>query len=109
MLKAIADLGVKEQFAAGQVAIGVSNGKLVVLHSRVRNLKLRIPEGQPKPDSFYREVARIFAGLAVNTPRPAAVIAEANSVPISRIHGWIKEARRRGLLAPGERQARRRR
>jgi hypothetical protein len=103
-------LGVAEQFAAGLVAIGPDDeGKPMVLRSRVRNLRLQVPEGQPKPDSFYREVARLYGEVAVNTPRPAAVLAEANGVPVARVHGWLKEARRRGLLAPGERQARRQR
>ena len=105
-----ADKGIAEQFAAGYAGIGWGDdGKPVALHSRVRNLRLRVPEGQPKPDSFYGEVARIYGEVTVNTARPAAVIAEANSVPVSTVHGWIKEARRRGLLAPGERQARRQR
>ena len=96
--------GVSEQLAAGEVAMGPGGQ---VLRSRVRNLRLRVPKGQPKPDSFYREVARLFGEVSVNTPRPAAVLAEANEVPVARIHGWVKEARRRGLLAPGERQVRR--
>jgi hypothetical protein len=79
----------------------------MLLASRVRNLTLRVPEGQPKPDSFYREVARLFGEASVNSPRPAAVIAEANEVKVSTVHGWVKEASRRGLLAPGERQVRR--
>jgi hypothetical protein len=103
----VAALGATEQLAAGYVAIGVGyDGKPVLLRSRVRNLQLRVPDGQPKPDTFYREVARLYGEVAVNSARPAAVIAEANSVPVSTVHGWTKEARRRGLLAPGERQTR---
>jgi hypothetical protein len=103
-----AALGVSEQFAAGQLAIGPGmDGKPVVLRSRVRNLVLRVPQGQPKPDTFYREVARIYSEVAVDSPRPAAVIAEANDIPTARVHGWVKEARSRGLLTAGERQARR--
>jgi hypothetical protein len=64
-------MGVAKEFAAGEVAIGVSDGKPVVLRSRVRNLRLRVPDGQPKPDSFYREVARLYSGVAFNTSRPA--------------------------------------
>jgi len=108
MMAQIAQAGATEAFDKGQEAIGLSPwGKPEVLRSRVRNLRLRVPEGQPKPDSFYREVARLYGEVALNTSQPAVAIAEANSVPISRVHGWIKEARRRGLLAPGERQGRR--
>jgi hypothetical protein len=99
-----ADPGVTEQLDAGEVAMGPGP---VVLRSRVRNLKLRVPEGQPKPDSFYKDVARLYGEVALNTPQPAVVIAKANGVPVRRVHGWVKEARRRGLMAPGERQARR--
>jgi hypothetical protein len=107
-MEEVAALGVSEQFNAGEIGIGWGlDGKPVVLRSRIRNLQLRIPEGQPKPDSFYQEVARLFGEIAVNSPRPAAVLAEANDVKPSTVHGWVKEARRRGLLAPGERQARR--
>ena len=113
----LGDMGVAEQVATGELAFGFTDGKLVVLgpvvpvglRSRVRNLLLEVPEGQPKPDSFYREVARLYSEVALNSPRPAAVLAEANSVPVSTVHGWVKEARRRGLLAPGERQVRRKR
>jgi len=77
------------------------------VRSRMRKKTLEVPEGQPKPDRFYRDLARLYEDLALDTPRPAAVIAEANGVPVRRVHGWVKEARRRGLLAPGERQARR--
>ena len=67
----------------------------------------RVPYGQPKPDSFYKDVARVFSDLSMDSARPAAVISEANGVPVSTVHGWVKEARRRGFLSPGERQARR--
>lgn len=79
------------------------------LRSRVRSLRLDVPEGQPKPDRFYREVARIYSDVAVGSTRPALDIAEANSVPRTTVHGWLKEARRRGFLAPAERQGRKRR
>jgi hypothetical protein len=99
-------LGVREQVAAGYVAMGSElDGSPVALRSRVRNLRLRVPAGQPKPDRFYAEVARLYAEVAVDSSRPAAVLAEANDVPLSRVHGWIKEARARGLLAAGARQA----
>src|SRR6266511_2308763 len=31
-----------------------------------------------------------------------AAIAAVNGVPVSSVHGWVKEARRRGFLPPGQ-------
>jgi len=67
---------------------------------------LAVPERQPKPDSFYRAVADAFAHLTTTSTRPAAVLAEANGVPVTQVHGWVKEARRRSLLPAGERSRR---
>lgn len=53
------------------------------------------------PDGFYREVARAYHDLALGSSRPAAELAEANGVPRTTAHRWIKEARRRGYLPPG--------
>ena len=69
-------------------------------------LKLALPEGRPKPDEFYRRVADVFAYLTTVSPRPANDLADANGVRVTTVHGWVKEARRRGLLASGERARR---
>lgn len=53
------------------------------------------------PDAFYRRVADAYLDLAQASSRPAAELAEANSVPTTTAHRWIKEARRRGYLPPG--------
>ena len=63
-------LGITEQYAAGLAAVGFElDGKPVALRSRVRNLTLRVPEGQPKPDSFYKQLARLYEDIALDTPR----------------------------------------
>lgn len=67
------------------------------------NLKLRIPEGRGRPDSFYAQVAERFAYLTTASQSPATDLAQANGVPTTTVHGWVKEARRRGLLPAGER------
>jgi len=54
-----------------------------------------------RPDAFYRDVASTYRHLASASPRPAAELAEANRVPVTTAHRWIKEARRRGFLPPG--------
>jgi hypothetical protein len=40
-------------------------------------------------------------GSLTTSPRPVADLATANEVPVSTAQRWVKEARRRGLLAPG--------
>ncbi len=71
---------------------------------RVPRLKLKVPPGNTKkPDSFFEQVAERFAYLSTVSARPATDLAEANGVNVTTVHGWVKEARRRGLLAPGER------
>ena len=73
---------------------------------RAPRLRMRVPEGRGKPDAFYQQVAERFAYLLTVSKSPANELAVANDVPVERVHGWVKEARRRGLLARGERTAR---
>ena len=60
------------------------------------------PHPRPKPDSFYQEVARDYLDAASVSARPAVNLAKGAGVPVSTVHGWIKEARRRGFLPPGQ-------
>jgi hypothetical protein len=65
----------------------------------------RLPLPQPGgkyPDSFYERFAQVYAQLARadTVAAPAVTIADANAVPVTTVHRWAKEARRRGLLAP---------
>jgi hypothetical protein len=74
---------------------------------RAPRLKLRIPEGPgKKPDEFYRQVADRFTYLGTVSTRPASELAAANEVNVSTIHGWVKEARRRGLMPAADRRKR---
>ena len=57
--------------------------------------------GRGRGDGFYREVAGAYRSLAQSSARPAAELAEANGVPVTTAHRWVKEARRRGFLPPG--------
>lgn len=61
---------------------------------------IAVPEGTRKPDSFYVDVAVAFSELAGRSKQPAGELAEANAVPVTTVHRWVKEARRRGLMAP---------
>lgn len=65
---------------------------------RAPRLKLVIPNGRRKPDDFYRQVAVRFAHQATVSTHPSNDLAEANGVPVSTIHGWVKEARNRGVM-----------
>lgn len=58
-------------------------------------------DGRGRPDDFYAHVAAIYRHLVGQTKQPVASIAAANNVPKTTAHRWIKEARSRGLLAPG--------
>jgi hypothetical protein len=62
---------------------------------------LRDSAGGGYRDEFYGAVAAIYRSLAASTPRPVAEMAGANDVPVTTAQRWVKEARRRGLLAPG--------
>jgi hypothetical protein len=75
---------------------------LTVTRSGRPRAKLRIPATNPKPPKFYEEVAWAYRELAAQGNRPAMELAEANGVPVTTVHRWIKEARRRGFLPPGQ-------
>lgn len=60
----------------------------------------RIPE-PPYHDDFYRRVAASYSALARQVPNPAAELAEENELPVTTVHTWVKQARRRGFLPPG--------
>jgi hypothetical protein len=62
---------------------------------------LKIPPGA-KPDWFYERLAVAYSKLALRSNRPAVLLAERNEVPVTTVHRWVKEARRRGFLPPGQ-------
>lgn len=74
---------------------------------RKPQLRIRMPATSSAPtklgNEFYAAVAKAYSWLSIRTRRPAAELAELNAVPITTIHRWVKEARRRGLLPPGRR------
>lgn len=61
-------------------------------------LRLKVPEGRRKSDSFYAAVADAYLAQAVISNRPARDLALANDIPVTTAHRWLKEARARGLL-----------
>lgn len=72
---------------------------------RAPRLRLKGAHDRRKPDEFYSRVAECFGYLAITSTSPAEDLAAAQdpAVPVTTVHGWVKEARRRGLLAAGER------
>jgi len=65
--------------------------------------RLDVPTERPYGDAFYRSVASIYIAIVAAGERaPAKAIEAANNVTQSQAHRWIKEARRRGILAPAE-------
>jgi hypothetical protein len=53
-------------------------------------------------EQFYRLVAMAYKQYAQDRP-PAPAIAEEAGVPVTTVHRWVREARRRGFLPPGVR------
>ncbi|MDD7940455.1 hypothetical protein PHK61_18685 [Actinomycetospora lutea] len=52
-------------------------------------------------EAFADRVARRYALHAALTRSPAKAMADESEVPVSRVHRWVREARRLGKLAPG--------
>jgi hypothetical protein len=63
---------------------------------------LRVPTTNPKPASFYMQVARRYVELAKHSNRPVLDLAVANQVPWSTAQRWVKRARQLGYLGPGQ-------
>lgn len=74
---------------------------------RRRNVAARVPDSlrsnavRGYPDAFYDSIASAYRSLVATSPKPVAELAAANEVPVTTAQRWVKEARRRGLLAPG--------
>jgi hypothetical protein len=59
-----------------------------------------LPTGPRYPDGFYRKVSAAYTRLAHEGRPPAETLAATNGVPKTTVNRWVREARRRGLLAP---------
>ncbi|GAA1837065.1 hypothetical protein [Actinomadura chokoriensis] len=73
----------------------------VKAHRQRLAAKLARPTGED-PDGFYRQVAAAYSDQAAVTRSPAKALAEQAKVPVTTVHRWVREARRRGFLAPAE-------
>lgn len=59
------------------------------------------PDGTD-PDRFYRTVAEVYREYLKTTKAPAAAIAAEADVPVGTVYRWLREARARKFLPPGE-------
>lgn len=66
---------------------------------RRRRKPLTRPDGTD-PDGFSRRVAEAYNDAILTTSKPAPLLAEEAGVPVTTVHRWIAEARRRGHLPP---------
>jgi hypothetical protein len=60
---------------------------------------LRRPD-RSDPEGFYQLVSRAYGEYVAETNAPAREIAAEAGVPVTTVHRWIREARRRGFLPP---------
>jgi hypothetical protein len=70
---------------------------------RTHRKHLLIPKSRPYPESFFESVASLYLMLVnEGVQNPAVAVAEANKVRVTSVRGWIRQARLRGYLDPGE-------
>ncbi len=67
---------------------------------RVKLPPLPRPEGFRYDDDFYELVADHYVARVQAGTRPARGMADEAGVPVTTVHRWVREARRRGFLAP---------
>jgi hypothetical protein len=94
-----------EHLGDGDAELGIGDGiedVQPILHVRRTGHAYRLPKpyGRRFPDAFYQRVATAFETAVDAGKPPGRTIAEANKVPETTVARWIREARRRGLLAP---------
>jgi hypothetical protein len=80
---------------SGQWAYTLPPREKVTLRPRLR---VKDPGTRRKPDKFYSQIAELYLAQGSISDRPAKDIAEANGLPVTTVHRWLKEARNRGLL-----------
>lgn len=61
-----------------------------------RDLLIDVPVSRDRGDGFYRDVLDVYGiALEMGHRAPARAVAEANKVPVTTVHRWVKEAKRR--------------
>ncbi len=59
---------------------------------------LKVPSRPPYPDSFFEAVAFEYRRAIASGKPPAPTISIKTGRPVPTVHGWVREARRRGFL-----------
>jgi hypothetical protein len=78
-------------------------GSVLVETPEMPDAKLDVPIARPYPTDFFRDVAKVYSALSAITRAPAGIIADANGVPVTSVHRWVKRARALGFLSRGHR------
>ena len=74
-------------------------------HAGLTSLRVSVPEGRRYDDEFYASNGELYRQLVEDGESPAVKLASANGVPVTTVHRWIRETRRRGFLPPGKKGA----
>jgi hypothetical protein len=61
------------------------------------------PPGGRITDDFLRHVATAYARATAEERAPGPAIAAEAGVPVRTVHGWITQARKKGMIPPGRR------
>lgn len=88
------------------ITVQVGNAPAAPVHStRVEKVEdeptLKRLDGE-LPDAFYARVAQFYMHFQDVTQRPTTSIAQAGQVPYTTAAKWVREARKRGHLAPSD-------
>lgn len=100
----------KAMTRALDTALGRAREHQATLPTGTTTRRTRPPLTRPDgtdPDGFARRVAEAYADAVAARQSPAEAIREEADVPLATARGWIREARRRGALAPGRPNRRR--
>lgn len=65
-----------------------------------------VREPDTTPEQFSRLVAAHYRAWAALVPHPAQAIAKEYGINVPTVHTWVREARLRGMLPPGDRRKR---
>jgi hypothetical protein len=83
-----------------KVIANTGHVKVEVGRARQASYRLKPPAERRYPDRFYGKVAAAYERAVTERQAPAQTIADVNEVPVTTVHRWIRETRRRGLLQP---------
>jgi len=95
---------VASQGFGGGLGDSASLGTATIIHTAIPPPTLDVPtethgRGHSYPPEFYVSVAEVYRELVdAGVRNPVGRIADENRVPLSRVKGWVREARNRGHL-----------